>query len=229
MGQLCSRPRTVEDTHPTEPETEGVRVTAESGHRQHTTPHSHKLHSETVQHVLPERQGSDAELSELDVVVQQLRNNQNSVTGSAPELLQQWDHDHRVVLESIDASIQVHACSLSKAKLPLLQSLGLICFVAVQRAQHQNHREGNASRPIIPGPHHIPSVYLHTVPAVPNSKAGDALQSGPPPTRHPAQQAALPLQQEPLLIQAKQAYAGSSSTVPIPVSSHQFLMHICCQ
>ena len=121
MGQLCSRPRTVEDKHPTEPETEGVRVNAESAHKQHTAPHKHKLHSEVLQHVSPESQGSDAELSELDMVVQQLRNNQNSVTGSAPELLQQWDHDHRVVLESIDASIQVHVCSLSQAELPWLQ------------------------------------------------------------------------------------------------------------
>lgn len=112
MGQLCSRPRTVEDKHPFE-ETEGVRVNAESGHRQQTTPHN-----ELIQHALLESQGSDAELSELDVVVQQLRNNQNSVTGSAPELLQQWDHDHRVVLESIDASIQVHACSLPKLNSP---------------------------------------------------------------------------------------------------------------
>lgn len=111
MGQLCSRPRTVEDKHHTEPEPEGVRVNAESGHWQHATPHSHNLHSEVNQHALLESQGSDAELSELDVVVQQLRNNQNSVTGSAPDLLQQWDHDHRVVLESIDASIQVHCCS----------------------------------------------------------------------------------------------------------------------
>lgn len=111
MGQLCSRPRTVENKHRTEPETEGVRVNAESGHKQHTTPHSHDLHSEVTQHALLESQGSDAEPSELDVVVQQLRNNQNSVTGSAPDLLQQWDHDHRVVLESIDASIQVHCCS----------------------------------------------------------------------------------------------------------------------
>lgn len=116
MGQLCSRPRTVEDKHPTEAETEGVRVNAESGHRQHTTPRSHNVHSEVIQHVLPESQGSDAELSELDVVVQQLQNNHNSVTGSAPELLQQWDHDHRVMLESIDASIQV--CSLAKLNFP---------------------------------------------------------------------------------------------------------------
>ena len=118
MGQLCSRPRTVEDKHPSGAETEGVRVDAESGHRQHATLHSHNLHSEVFQHVLPESQGSDAELSELDVVVQQLRNNQNSVPGSAPQLLQQWDHDHRVMLESIDASIQVQACSLAKLNFP---------------------------------------------------------------------------------------------------------------
>lgn len=113
MGQLCSRPRTVEDKYSNEPVTEGVAVSAEPGHRQQTSVplQSYDLHSEVVQHALPETQSSDDELSELDVVVHQLRNNQNSVTGSAPELLQQWDHDHRIVLESLNASIQVHARS----------------------------------------------------------------------------------------------------------------------
>ena len=105
MGQLCSRPRTVED----KPAIGSVSVQAEPSHKQHTAlpPANHQLHERVTQDALSDRQGSNAELSELDVVVQQLHNNQNSVTGSAPELLRQWEHDHRVVLESIDASIQV--------------------------------------------------------------------------------------------------------------------------
>ena len=61
-----------------------------------------------------ETQAGEAELSELDVVVQQLRNNHNSVTGSAPELLQQWDHDHKLVLDSMDAAIQVHKLQVAQ-------------------------------------------------------------------------------------------------------------------
>ena len=108
MGQLCSRPRTIEDKHATD----SVSVQAEPSHKQHTPfrPAHHHLQERVAQDVLSNKQGSDAELSELDVVVQQLHNNQNSVTGSAPDLLRQWDHDHRVVLESIDASIQVWFC-----------------------------------------------------------------------------------------------------------------------
>ncbi len=105
MGQLCSRPRTVKDK-PAAP-TDGAAGLSDQ--------HKHNLASlDGQQHVAYtlqpqlETQASEAELSELDVVVQQLRNNHNSVTGSAPELLQQWDHDHKLVLESMDAAIQVH-------------------------------------------------------------------------------------------------------------------------
>ena len=105
MGQLCSRPRTVED----KPPGDAVSVRAEPGHKERTSPvlTSHHLVDGSAHHSPLERQDSDAEPSELDLVVQQLHNNPNSVTGSAPELLRQWDHDHRVVLQSIDASIQV--------------------------------------------------------------------------------------------------------------------------
>ena len=150
MGQLCSRPRTVEDKHHTEPEPEGVRVNAESGHWQHATPHSHDLHSEVNQHALLENQGSDAELSELDVVVQQLRNNQNSVTGSAPQLLQQWDHDHRIVLESIDASIQVYACSLPKLNFPCCVCEPLLWGCAEGAASEPQGRKWQPNHPWAP-------------------------------------------------------------------------------
>ena len=218
MGQLCSRPRTVEDKHLTDPLQTSVPVNAESGHRQQTgpSPHVHDLHSEVTQHVLLESQGSDAELSELDLVVQQLHNNQNSVTGSAPELLQQWDRDHRVVLESIDASIQVQACSLFKTEVCVCSLVSLTCFVPVQRAQHQHHRAASSS-PVVPASRHIPAVYLHTASPVSNTKLGNALQSAPPPLQHSTQQAPVPLEQEPLLIQAKQAYAGSLSFMSINV------------
>ncbi|KAL3137283.1 hypothetical protein ABBQ32_006825 [Trebouxia sp. C0010 RCD-2024] len=181
MGLLCSRPRTVEDKLSDEPVTEGVIVSAESGHKQQTsvTPQSYDLHSDVVQRAVPEAHDSDVELSELDMVVEQLRNNQNTVTGSAPELLQQWDHDHRVVLDSIDASIQ--------------------------KAQRQHHREGSSSL-AAPVSHHIPAAYLHTASPLSNSKLGSALQSSPPPAQHLTHQA-VPLDQEPLLLQAKQAYA----------------------
>lgn len=207
MGLLCSRPRTVEDKLSDEPVTEGVIVSAESGHKQQTsvTPQSYDLHSDVVQRAVPEAHDSDVELSELDMVVEQLRNNQNTVTGSAPELLQQWDHDHRVVLDSIDASIQVIACSL----LVFVPGRFHVLTHAVQKAQRQHHREGSSSL-AAPVSHHIPAAYLHTASPLSNSKLGSALQSSPPPAQHLTHQA-VPLDQEPLLLQAKQAYAGGST------------------
>ena len=107
MGQLCSRPQTVEDKSTTDSATVQYKSAPQSlspfpgrngDHHVHDTPYS-----------LQKSDASDTELSELDVVVQQLQDNHNAVTGSAPELLQQWDHDHKVVLGSIDAAIQVHS------------------------------------------------------------------------------------------------------------------------
>ena len=115
MGQLCSRPRTAEDKHAADAED----LKEQPGHiRQNSiSPPSPHIPEGSHHQAAHERQPSDAELSELDVVVQQIQNNQNSVSCSAPELLQQWDHDHRVVLQSIDASIQV----CIKAAIPYSQ------------------------------------------------------------------------------------------------------------
>ncbi len=113
MGQLCSRPKTVEDE--TEAHAENVQSRPAEQHK--ASPSSLNGHQGSHHHVSqtpyvpPETQPSDAELSELDVVVQQMRNSHNSVTGSAPGLLQQWDHDHRVVLDLIDTAIQVQRLS----------------------------------------------------------------------------------------------------------------------
>lgn len=108
MGQLCSRPKTVEDEPVAAPTKSAL---SPGNHQQDSAATPNGIHHRVPEpHTLLASQPSDAELSELDVVVQQLRNNHNSVTGSAPELLQQWDHDHRVVLDSMDAAIQVHDC-----------------------------------------------------------------------------------------------------------------------
>lgn len=183
MGQLCSRPKTVEDK-PAAP-TDGASGLSDHKHILASLDGQQQV-AYTLQPQL-ETQASEAELSELDVVVQQLRNNHNSVTGSAPELLQQWDHDHKLVLDSMDA--------------------------AIQRA-HQRHSVDLGS----PGQHHhaqqhsIPSVTLHTTPQLSQSKLGHAQQHAPPPPvqqhqQHFPQQAAQALQDEPLLKQAKRAYA----------------------
>ena len=105
MGQLCSRPRTVEEL----PAGTGSNQQARSVGQQNTSFSSLNgdVGEKQTHHILLDTPRSEAELSELDVVVQQLHDNHNSVIGSAPELLQQWDHDHRVVLDSIDAAIQV--------------------------------------------------------------------------------------------------------------------------
>lgn len=106
MGQLCSRPKTVEDKPAAAP-TDGALGLRDQHKHNLATLDGQKYVAHTLQPQL-ETQASEAELSELGVVVQQLRNNHNSVTGSAPELLQQWDHDHKLVLDSMDAAIQVH-------------------------------------------------------------------------------------------------------------------------
>lgn len=115
------------------------------------------------------------------------------------------------------------------------------CLAVVQRAQRQHHWEGSSSL-APPVSHHIPAAYLHTAPPVSNSKLGRALQSPPPPAQHLTYQA-VPLDQEPLLIQAKQAYAGGSTsmltTVDImspdaqvvnvrPRSHTNLLQELCC-
>ena len=105
MGQLCSRPKTVEDK-PAAP-TDGASGLSDL-HKHNLASLDGQQHAAYTLQPQLETQASEAELPELDVVVQQLRNNHNSVTGSTPELLQQWDHDHKVVLESMDAAIQVH-------------------------------------------------------------------------------------------------------------------------
>lgn len=92
----------------------------------------------------------------------------------------------------------------------------------MQRAQHQHHREGGGSQ-VAPLSNHIPSVYLNTTPPLPNSKLGNALQSPPPPVQHPSRQAALPLQQEPLLLQAKQAYAGKLISI-VPIIAAKYMV-----
>lgn len=130
MGQLCSRPKSVEDK-PAAPTDGAVGLSDQHKHNLASLDEQQHL-SYTLQPQL-ETQASEAELSELDVVVQQLRNNHNSIiTGSAPELLQQWDHDHKVVLESMDAAIQVHnllvlvhlcCCKLLNGAAPTPQSL----------------------------------------------------------------------------------------------------------
>lgn len=115
MGQLCSRPKTVENE--TRAVKEAVALPAEEHQLQHSGTNGH-VRDAHARHVSAEPQRSDAASSELDMVVQHLRDTNYSVTGSAPELLQQWDHDHRVVLDSIDAAIQVLvstavACSIA--------------------------------------------------------------------------------------------------------------------
>ena len=107
MGQLCSRPKTIEDKPAAAP---SFALSPGDQQRDSAATPNGLHHRAPIPHTLLASQRSDAELSELDVVVQQLRDNHNSVTGSAPELLQQWDHDHRVVLDSMDAAIQVHDC-----------------------------------------------------------------------------------------------------------------------
>ena len=104
MGQLCSRPRTAEDKPAA-----SLHEIAKPGHERKSSHLASNGRPEELhaRHVLAESQPSDAASSELDVVVQHLHESNYSVTGSAPELLQQWDHDHRVVLDSIEAAIQV--------------------------------------------------------------------------------------------------------------------------
>ena len=104
MGQLCSRPRTAGDKP-----ADGLHEVDKPGHQRKSSSLASNGHTEELhaRRILAESQPSDAASSELDVVVQHLRESNYSVTGSAPELLQQWDHDHRVVLDSIEAAIQV--------------------------------------------------------------------------------------------------------------------------
>lgn len=179
MGQLCSRPRTVEEL----PAGTGSNQQARSVGQQNTSFSSLNgdVGEKQTHHILLDTPRSEAELSELDVVVQQLHDNHNSVIGSAPELLQQWDHDHRVVLDSIDA--------------------------AIQKAQHQRQSVDNGS-PVQHVHRDLPSVRLHTTPPLSQSKLGyTPQQAQAPPVQHLPQQGAVALQDEPLLQQAKQAYA----------------------
>ena len=127
MGQLCAKPRTSDENPAASPDAQlepcvelDSSVPAVKG----------RTGELQAQHVLPEPQPSDAASSELDVVVQHLRETNYSVTGSAPELLQQWDHDHRVVLESIEAAIQVAAPAY-------IQHLHCYCFQSLVLRQQQ--------------------------------------------------------------------------------------------
>jgi len=85
-----------------------------------------------------------------------------------------------------------------------------------------------------PGQHHnaqqhsIPSVYLHTTPPLSQSKLGHAQQHAPvlPVQQHQQhfpQQAALALQDEPLLKQAKQAYAGAAPQALFRLTYHHYV------
>lgn len=104
MGTICSRPRTKHDS----PQVNSSARPSRFSEGDYKSAESSLNGSHKVEHdgVVLQPQAS-AEASELDVVVQQLHQNNQSVTGSAPELLQQWDHDHGVLVRSIDASIQV--------------------------------------------------------------------------------------------------------------------------
>ena len=106
MGQLCAKPRTSDEKPAACPAAQSERCVELDSSLPAVKGRPGGLQT---QHVPPELQPSDAASSELDVVVQHLRETNYSVTGSAPELLQQWDHDHRVVLDSIEAAIQVAA------------------------------------------------------------------------------------------------------------------------
>ena len=106
MGQLCAKPRTFDEKPAASPDAQAEPCVELDGSVPAVKGRPGELQA---QHVLPEPQPSDSASSELDVVVQHLRETNYSVTGSAPELLQQWDHDHRVVLDSIEAAIQVAA------------------------------------------------------------------------------------------------------------------------
>ena len=82
---------------------------------------------------------------------------------------------------------------------------------AMQRAQHQHHRDGNVSPAValpVPPSHHVPAVYLHTASPLSQTKLGRPQYQQHAPLQQPSQQAAVPLQDEPLLIQARKAYAG---------------------
>ena len=105
MGTICSRPRTKHDT----PQVNASARPSRLSESDYKSANSSLNGNYKPEHdgILVQRQPS-AETSELDVVVQHLHQNNQSVTGSAPELLQQWDHDHGVLVRSIDATIQVH-------------------------------------------------------------------------------------------------------------------------
>lgn len=109
MGTICSRPRTKHDTpHVNASARHSLVSDGDYKSADSSLNGNHKLEHEDV---LLQTQPS-AEAAELDVVVQQLQQTNQSVPGSAPELLEQWDHDHGVLVRSIDATIQVAACHL---------------------------------------------------------------------------------------------------------------------
>lgn len=104
MGTICSRPRTKHDGPQGNASARPSR-TSESDYKSADSSLNGNYKPEHND-VLVQRQPSVK--TSLDVVVQHLHQNNQSVTGSAPELLQQWDHDHGVLVRSIDATIQVH-------------------------------------------------------------------------------------------------------------------------
>lgn len=199
MGTICSRPRTKHDDPHFSPSAQHSLATEHDFKSADSSLNGNlKLDHDDV--LL--RTQSSAEASELDVVVQQLQQSNQSVTGSAPELLQQWEHDHGVLVRSIDATIQVHmyaSCTVNTNIMssPLPFCVGALAKCHLQAAQN-HHRPGQHHTVT---PKHVP-VHCHSEAPRPLSKLG--------PGPHPAQQqqAAVPLHTEPLLLQAQQAYRG---------------------
>lgn len=212
MGQLCSRPRTKDGGH----QVHSFAQTSIHSDLDYKSAHSSLNGSEQPRHIVaqqPTRQQSLAD-SELDLVVQQLHESDQAATGSAPELLRQWDHDHNVLLRSIDATIEVqvssaplHACdSLYLEPCLQMQTLAKMMLHEHLQRTHSQHRAGSD----VGVPQGAPTVYLHTQNHQLEGKLDGPARSPPPPAGHHQQAAATPLHAEPLLLQANQAYRGRS-------------------